>query len=78
MELSSAVTVKAKAVPAVADEGALTAKWVAVARLKVAVTDCAAFIVTEHAPVPLQAPLQPANTDPAAAVAVSETTVPLA
>ncbi len=30
MELSRAVTVNAMAVPAVADDGALTAKWVAV------------------------------------------------
>jgi len=43
---------------------------------KVAVTACAWFIVTEHEPVPLQAPLHPVNVDPAAGLAVS-TTVPL-
>jgi hypothetical protein len=45
--------------------------------LNVAVTDFAALIVTLQVPVPLQAPLQPANVDPAAALAVSVTTVPL-
>ena len=34
-----------------------------------AVTDLAAFIVTWQAPVPVQAPLQPAKTEPAAGVA---------
>jgi len=43
----------------------------------VAVTDAAALIVTVHAPVPEQAPLQPANVDPASGVAVSETEVPV-
>jgi hypothetical protein len=45
-------------------------------RLKVAVTALAAFIVTEQAPVPEHAPLQPANTEPGEALLVSETTVP--
>jgi hypothetical protein len=47
--------------------------------LNVAVTDSAAFIVTEHVPVPVQpaAPLHPANVDPVAAAAVSTTTWPL-
>src|SRR6202162_6007928 len=45
--------------------------------LNVAVTDFAALIVTLQVPVPVQAPLQPANVDPAAAFAVSVTTVPL-
>jgi hypothetical protein len=45
--------------------------------LKVAVTDLAAFIVTVHVPVPVQAPLQPAKVEPDAAVAVSVTEVPL-
>ena len=42
----------------------------------VAVTDCAAFIVTTQLPVPVQAPLQPVNVDPVAGVAVSVTTLP--
>jgi hypothetical protein len=45
--------------------------------LKVAVTDRAELIVTSHVPVPEHpAPLQPAKTEPGAAVAVSVTTVP--
>ncbi len=44
--------------------------------VKVAVTLDAAFIVTVHEPVPLQAPLQPAKADPLLAVGVSVTTVP--
>ena len=43
--------------------------------VKIAVTVVAAFIVTEHEPVPEQPPLHPANTDPAAGVAVKVTTV---
>jgi hypothetical protein len=46
--------------------------------VNLAFTDLAALIVTEHAPVPVQAPLHPAKVDPAPAVAVSVTTVPLA
>ncbi len=37
---------------------------------KVAVTVLAALIVTEQAPVPVQAPLQPVNVEPVAAAAV--------
>ncbi len=45
---------------------------------KVAVTDCAEFMVTLQAPIPAQeAALQPANPDPAAGDAVRVTTVPL-
>jgi hypothetical protein len=44
--------------------------------LKAAVTLCAAFIVTVHAPVPEQSPLQPVNTEPGAAPAVRVTIVP--
>jgi hypothetical protein len=47
-----------------------------VCTLKVAVTEVAAFIVTEQVPVPEQAPLQPANVDPPAGLAVSVTDVP--
>ena len=43
---------------------------------KVAVTDCAAVMPTEHVGVvPLHAPLQPMNVDPDAAVAINETVV---
>jgi hypothetical protein len=41
--------------------------------LKVAVT--AAVVATEHGPVPVQAPLQPAKTEPEAGVAVRRTVV---
>src|SRR6185369_14843611 len=43
----------------------------------VAVTAALAFIVQEHVPVPLQAPLQPMNVEPDAAVAVSVIDVPM-
>src|SRR5271165_111426 len=52
------------------DEAALTLKSTVA---KVAVTDCAAFIVTEHVLVPVQAPLHPVKAEPAAEVAVSIT-----
>ena len=38
--------------------------------MKVAVTVLAPLMLTVQAAVPLQAPLQPANTDPGSAVAV--------
>ncbi len=44
--------------------------------VKVAVTFSAALMVTLQAPVPVQAPLQPVNTEPAAGVAARLTTVP--
>lgn len=44
--------------------------------MKSALTDWAEFIVTEQAPVPEQAPLQPLKTDPPVAVGVSDTEVP--
>jgi hypothetical protein len=44
---------------------------------KVAVTELAAFIVTVHVPVPVQAPLQPVKVAPAEGVAVRVTAVPL-
>ena len=46
--------------------------------LKVAVTERAAVIDTVQAPVPVQAPLQPANVEPLAAAGVSVTDAPLA
>jgi hypothetical protein len=47
------------------------------AELKIAVTDWSEFMVTEQAPVPVQAPLQPPKVEPAAGVGVRSTTVPL-
>lgn len=47
------------------------------AGLNVAVTALFALIVTVHVPVPEHAPLQPVNTDPAAALACNVTCVPL-
>ena len=46
--------------------------------LNVAVTLRAAVIDVTQAPVPVHAPLQPANVEPLAAAAVSVTDVPLA
>jgi hypothetical protein len=46
--------------------------------LKVAPTDFAASMVTLHAPVPLQEPLQPANVEPESGVAAKLTTAPFA
>jgi len=45
-------------------------------RVKVALTDCAALMVTVQAPVPAHGSLHPENTEPAAAVAARVTTVP--
>jgi hypothetical protein len=45
---------------------------------KIALTDCAELMVTAQTPVPLHAPPQPLKTDPACAVGLSVTTVPLA
>ena len=47
-------------------------------RLKAAVTDVLASTVTLQAPVPEQAPDQPANVEPAAAAALSVMDVPVA
>jgi hypothetical protein len=44
--------------------------------VNVAVTDVSALTVTTHVPVPVQAPLQPANVEPVAAAAVNVTDVP--
>jgi hypothetical protein len=49
---------------------------VAVSRVKVAVTNLEALIVTQQNPVPPQAPLQPVNVVPGVATAVSLTNVP--
>ena len=46
------------------------------ARANDAVTDRRALIVTWQAPVPVQAPLQPAKTEPPPGVGVRVTTVP--
>ena len=48
------------------------------ALLKVAVTRAPAVMDTVQVPVPVHAPLQPANVEPLAAAAVSVTDVPLA
>ena len=50
---------------------------VTVVLLKAAVTDCAAVMLTEHAPVPLQAPPHPAKAVPAGALGVRDTELPL-
>ena len=44
-------------------------------RVKAAVTDFAASIVTEQEPVPVQAPLQPVKVESASAAAVKVTAV---
>lgn len=49
---------------------------VTVVALKAALTDCAEFMVTEQVPVPVHAPPQPANAEPAAVVGVRPTTAP--
>src|SRR5262245_48038290 len=50
--------------------------WLTGLALKVAVTVRACVMATVHVPVPVQAPLQPANVDPVAAEAVTVTFVP--
>src|SRR5262245_13264439 len=52
--------------------------WLLLLVSNVAVTVRACVIDTVHPPVPVQAPLHPANVDPLAAVAVSVTLVPFA
>ena len=55
----------------------MLAERVKTCRVKVAVTERAALIVTAHAPVPVQAPLHPLKIHPAAALARRVTGVPL-
>ena len=55
----------------------LLAERVKTCRVKVAVTERAALIVTVQAPVPVHAPLQPLKIDPDAALARRVTGVPL-
>jgi hypothetical protein len=66
-------------IPSEASGPALVTERVKVAAeaLKVAVTAAAAVIVTVQAPVPAQAPDQPAKVEPVAGVAVRVTVVPL-
>jgi len=63
-------------------EVAETQVWLACAPppplVKFAATLAVEFIVSEQLPVPVQAPLQPAELDPAAGVEVKVTCVPLA
>jgi hypothetical protein len=47
-------------------------------RSNVATTECAAFIVTTQAPVPVQSPDQPEKVEPSAGVGVRVTIVPSA
>jgi hypothetical protein len=47
-----------------------------VTRLKTAVTDLAAVMLTRQAPVPVQAPLHPAKEDPPAGLSLRVTVVP--
>jgi hypothetical protein len=71
MPAGSDVTVPAP-VPAL-----VTVRAFSVPRLKVAVTDRAALMVTEQVPVPVQAPLQPVNSEPPPGTAVRVTLVPV-
>jgi hypothetical protein len=45
-------------------------------RLRVALTDCAWFMVTAQVPVPVHAPVQPTKTEPVAGLAVRMTVAP--
>ena len=65
-------------VPAPVPSLATVSAKLAVVLLNVAVTLRAAVIDTVQVPVPVHAPLQPANVEPLAAAAVSVTDVPLA
>jgi hypothetical protein len=78
--VSVAVIVLVPELPATTlTEAGFAARLKLKAVLNVAVTDWAAVIVTEQVPVPLHPPpLQPAKVEPAPAVAVSVTGVPLA
>jgi len=59
-------------------DGTVIVTGLFVVELNVAVTAVAAVTVTTHAPIPVQAPPQPAKTEPSAALCVNVTCVPLA
>jgi hypothetical protein len=50
--------------------------WLTLSSVKLAITDCAAVIVTVQVPVPEQTPLQPVKVEPAAGAAVRVTAWP--
>jgi hypothetical protein len=76
LEAGETFAVKVMLVPASAC-GVDTVNAVLVVRRNVAVTDCAALIVTVQLLVPVQAPLHPTKLEPAAGVSVRLTLVPL-
>jgi len=81
-EVAPVVIVQENVAPLVAEpltepEPAPGAVIETVVRLNVAVTDSVAVMLTTQAPVPVQAPLQPAKADPAGAFALRVTCVPL-
>jgi hypothetical protein len=79
-EVGETVAVKVTPDPALAcaDETVSVVVVVIVFDWKLAVTDSAAVMEVEHAPLPEQAPVHPAKVDPAAGFSVNVTEVPLA